>query len=50
VKPEALKHLSLWAKDIHQLVRVAVSVGQPREVLTTLTIAGYLLPANGNEP
>ena len=23
---------------------------QPREVLTTLTVAGYLLPPNGNNP
>jgi hypothetical protein len=30
-------------------VRV-VAVGQPREVLTTPTVAGYLLPANGNNP
>ncbi len=30
-------------------VRV-VAVGQPREVLTTPTVAGYLLPANGNTP
>jgi general secretion pathway protein M len=30
-------------------VRVA-AVGQPREVLITLTVAGYLLPANGNNP
>ena len=30
-------------------VRV-VAVGQPREILTTLTIAGYLLPVNGNNP
>jgi hypothetical protein len=28
-------------------VRV-VAVGQPREVLTTPTVAGYLVPANGN--
>ena len=27
-----------------------VAVGQPREVLTTPTVAGYLLPANGNNP
>ena len=50
VKLEALEHVSLWAEDIHQLARMAVSVGQPREVLTTLTIAGYLLPVNGNNP
>ena len=25
-----------------------VAVGQPREVLPMLTVAGYLLPANGN--
>lgn len=30
-------------------VRV-VAVGQPREVLTTVTIAGDLLPVNGNNP
>jgi len=30
-------------------VRV-VAVDQPREVLITLTVAGYLLPANGNNP
>jgi hypothetical protein len=30
-------------------VRV-VAVGQPREVLTTPTVASYLLPANGNSP
>jgi hypothetical protein len=30
-------------------VRV-VAVGQPREVLTTPRVAGYLLPANGNNP
>jgi len=28
----------------------AVAVGQPRDVLTTITVAGYLLPANGNNP
>ena len=50
VKPKVLKHLSLWAEDVHQPVPVAVRVGQPREVLTTLTIAGYLLTANGNKP
>jgi general secretion pathway protein M len=27
-----------------------VAVDQPREVLTTLTVAGYLLPASGNNP
>jgi hypothetical protein len=30
-------------------VRV-VAVDQPREVLTTLSVAGYLLPPNGNNP
>ena len=30
-------------------VRV-VAVSQPEEVLTTLTVAGYLLPENGNNP
>ena len=25
-------------------------VDQPRAVLSTLTVAGYLLPANGNNP
>ena len=50
VKLETLEHVSPWVEDIHQLARVAVSVGQPREVLTTLTVAGYLLPANGNKP
>jgi len=47
VKLEALEQVSPWAEDIYQL-RVAVSVGQPREVLTTLTVAGYLLPVNRN--
>jgi hypothetical protein len=42
--------VSPWAEDIYQPVQVAVPVDQPREVLTTLTIAGYLLPANGNNP
>jgi hypothetical protein len=37
----------LTVKD--RTVRV-VAVGQPCEVLTTLTVAGYLLPANGNHP
>jgi hypothetical protein len=37
----------LTVKD--RKVRV-VAVDQPREVLTTLTVAGYLLPANGNSP
>ena len=37
----------LTVKD--RKVRV-VAVDQPREVLTTLTVAGYLLPANGNNP
>jgi hypothetical protein len=50
VKLEALEHVSPWAEDIYQPVQVAVPVDQPREVLTTLTIAGYLLPANGNNP
>ncbi len=50
VKLEALEHVSLWAEDIYQPVRVAVSVDQPREVLTTLAIAGYLLPVNGISP
>ena len=50
VKLEALEHVSPWAEDIHQLPRAAVSVGQPREVLTTLTLAGYLLTVNGNNP
>jgi len=50
VKPEALEHVSRWAEDIYQPVRVAVRVGQPREVLTTLTIASYLLPVNGISP
>jgi hypothetical protein len=27
-----------------------VAVDQPQEVLTTLTVTGYLLPANGNNP
>jgi len=49
-KLERLEHVSLWAEDVHQPVRVAVSVDQPREVLTTLTIVGYLLTANGNKP
>jgi len=30
-------------------VRV-VAVSQPGKVLTTLTVAGYLLPENGNNP
>ena len=30
-------------------VRV-VAVGQPRDVPTTLAVAGYLLPENGNNP
>jgi len=34
----------LKVKDVK--VRV-VAVGQPRELLTTLTVAGYLLPAAG---
>jgi len=50
VKLEALEHVSPWAEDFHQLPRMAVSVGQPREVLTTLTLAGYLLTVNGNNP
>ena len=49
-KPEALEHVSPWLEDIHPLAGVAVSVGQPREVLTTLTIASYLLPVNGSSP
>ena len=28
-------------------VELTVAVGQPRELLTTLTVAGYLLPAAG---
>lgn len=34
----------LTAKDVKLCV---VAVGQPRELLTTLTVAGYLLPAAG---
>jgi hypothetical protein len=34
----------LTAKDVKLCVIV---VGQPRELLTTLTVAGYLLPAAG---
>lgn len=49
VKLEALEHVSPWAEDIHQLVRSAAS-GQPREVLTPFTIAGYLPPVNGHNP
>ena len=50
VKLEALEHVSPWVEDVHQPVRVAVPVGQPRKVLTTLTITGYLLTVNGNSP
>jgi len=50
VKLEALEHVSPWVEDVHQPVRVAVRVDQPREVLTTLAIAGYLLPVNGISP
>jgi len=50
VKLEALEHVSPWVEDIHQLVRAAASVGQPREVLTPFTIAGYLPPVNGHNP
>jgi len=42
--------MSPWVEDVHQPVRVAVRVDQPREVLTTLAIAGYLLPVNGISP
>ena len=49
VKLEALEHVSPCAEDIHQLVRSAAS-GQPREVLTPFTIAGYLPPVNGHHP
>ncbi len=34
----------LTAKDVKLCV---IAVGQPRELLTTLTVAGYLLPAAG---
>ena len=34
----------LTAKDVKLCV---VAVGQPRELLTTLTVGGYLLPAAG---
>ena len=37
----------LTVKDLK--VRV-VAVSQPGEILTTLTVAGYLLPENGNNP
>ena len=50
VKLEALEHVSPWVEDVHQPVRVAVRVDQPREVLTTLAIAGYLLPVNRISP
>jgi len=50
VKLEALEHVRPWVEDVHQPVRVAVPVGQPRKVLTTLTITGYLLTVNGNSP
>jgi len=50
VKLEALEHVSPWGEDFHQPVRVEVPVDRPREVLTVLTIAGYLLPVNGISP
>ena len=51
-----LRHRELLSKieQTRQLLTVedrkvrVVAGGQPREVLTTLTVADYLLPANGN--
>lgn len=50
VKLVALEHVSPWVEDVHQPVRVALSVVQPREVLTTVPMAGSVLPVNGNDP
>jgi len=48
-RPRLIEQTSrlLTVKELR--VRV-VAVGQPREVLTTITVAGYLLPVNGNNP
>lgn len=48
-RPRGIEQTSrlLTVKDLK--VRVA-AVGQPGEVLTTFTMAGYLLPENGNNP
>jgi DNA-binding NtrC family response regulator len=48
-RPRGIEQTSrlLTVKDLK--VRV-VAVGQPGEVPTTLTVAGYLLPENGNKP